>query len=242
MDAETEPSIEAERGRILAENRRRESGSGAVRYAPWNPVEQFLVHQRKQVAAALLSRADRIPGPATRCLEVGFGRGGWLADLIAWGAPESNLFGVEIDPRRVLAVKRRLPAARLVVADARRLPWPERSFDLVILSLVLTSVLDPAARRRIASEVERVMASDGALLWYDFAVDSPGNPQVRGVDSAELRSLFPQLSGRIRSTTLVPPLARLIVPRSRWLAELLACLPFLRTHLLAVLNKPPADC
>lgn len=227
-----------ERARIRRELRRREVETEADRYAPWNPVEQFLVHERKQVAAELLRRAECLPGPDTRCLEIGFGRCGWLADLIGWGALETHLHGAEIDLCRSHVARRRLPAAHLVLADAGRLPWPKGRFDLIILSLVMTSVLDTAVRRRIASEVDRVLRPGGALLWYDFAVDNPGNPSVRGIGKEEFEALFPRLRGPVRRVTLAPPLARRIVPRSRALAEILSTMPFLRTHLLAVLIKP----
>ena len=77
----------------------------------------------------------------------------------------------------------------------------------------------------------------GALLWYDFRVNNPRNPNVRGVGRKELRSLFPDLAGEVRSATLAPPIARLVAPRSNWLATTLEGFPFLRTHLLAVLVK-----
>ena len=43
-------------------------------------------------------------------------------------------------------------------------------------------------------------------MWYDFRFDNPQNRQVRGIGRRELRALFPQLRGRIRSVTLAPPL------------------------------------
>ena len=53
----------------------------------------------------------------------------------------------------------------------------------------------------------------------------------------ELQGLFPELSGIVRRVTLAAPLVRLVAPRSWWLAELLEAVPWLRTHLVAVLKK-----
>ena len=53
----------------------------------------------------------------------------------------------------------------------------------------------------------------------------------------ELLGLFPELTGTVRRVTLAAPLVRLVAPRSWWLAELLESMPFLRTHLVAVLRK-----
>jgi hypothetical protein len=89
----------------------------------------------------------------------------------------------------------------------------------------------------IAQEISRVLAPGGALLWYDFAVDNPRNANVRGVKKRDIRELFPELAGSIKSLTLAPPLARLVAPRSVMLAMMLQRVPFLRTHLMAVLVK-----
>ena len=35
-----------------------------------------------------------------QCLEVGFGSMGWLADLISWGVPETDLHGIELSTER----------------------------------------------------------------------------------------------------------------------------------------------
>lgn len=226
-----------ERERMLAEYERRRRELPADRYAPWNPAEQFMRHGRGRLAARLLHDASVFPGAASQCLEVGFGGGGWLPELLGWGASEQNLHGVEIDPTRLDATRRRLPKARLIQADAADLPYPGKRFDLVVVSTVFTSILDDEVRRRVAGEIQRVLRPGGALLWYDFAVDNPRNRNVRGVPKKELLGLFPELTGTVRRVTLAAPLVRLVAPRSWWLAELLESLPFLRTHLVAVLRK-----
>jgi ubiquinone/menaquinone biosynthesis C-methylase UbiE len=130
-----------------------------------------------------------------------------------------------------------LPAADLRVGDASHLPWPASTFRLVVASTVFTSILDGSVRRVVASEATRVLTSDGALLWYDFAVNNPRNAHARGVRRRELRELFPTLRGRIESVTLAPPLARFVARRSWTLATVLEAIPLLRTHLVAVLAK-----
>ena len=167
---------------------------------------------------------------------MGYGSLGWLGDLITWGVAERRLCGIELDDERAQRARVSLPVADLRVGDAGQLPWPDATFGLVILSTVLTSILDSEARRAVAREATRVLRSGGALLWYDFRFDNPLNPNVRGIGRRELRTLFPGLSGELRSLTLAPPLARLVAPRSFPAAVLLGCLPFLRTHLLAVLS------
>ena len=93
--------------------------------------------------------------------------------------------------------------------------------------------------RRMAEEIERVLAPGGVLLWYDFAFNNPRNPHVRKVTAGELRTLFPNLQGRIASVTLAPPIARAVAGVSWRLAMALSRVPWLQTHFLAVLRKTP---
>jgi SAM-dependent methyltransferase len=235
--SEAQNAVLAERQRLRVEYQRRAQINSDL-YSPWQPAEIFFKSGRKAVAAAMLNEARVFPRTGARCLEVGCGSGGWLADLISWGVRDSDLHGIDIDPVRIRRAKEIWSAADLRVGDAADLPWDDGTFSLVISSTVFTSVLDHDVRALIANEIIRVLAPGGALLWYDFAFDNPQNAQVRGIGRREIRKLFVQLAGNIRSVTLAPPLARLIVPRSWALATLLEAIPFLRTHLLAVLIKP----
>lgn len=235
--ASKENVIAAERARIQTENRRRAREVSSDLYAPWQPAEMLMRAERKRVAAMMLQRAGIFPGASSQCLQVGFGSLGWLADLISWGVPEPNLCGIELEAFRARQAQRVLPRAQLLVGDATALPWADETFHLVVVSTVFTSVLDHDVRRLLASEIARVIKPGGGLLWYDFAVNNPRNPHVRGVDRRALGRLFPDLEGQIRSVTLAPPLARFIAPKSWALATLLGAVPLLRTHLLGVLVK-----
>jgi ubiquinone/menaquinone biosynthesis C-methylase UbiE len=229
--------VAAEQQRILAEYRRRERDLHPDLYAPWNPGVIYNRAGRTRRAAILLARCGVFPKRGDPCLEIGFGSLGWLAELLAWGIAETDLHGIELNPDRARRAREAFPAADLRVGDACELPWPDATFRLVIASTTFSSILDPAVRRLVAGEAERVLAPGGALLWYDLRINNPSNPQVRKVDRAELSALFPGLAGPVWSTTLVPPLARRIASRAELLARMLETLPFLRTHLIAVLVK-----
>ena len=230
-------AVLAERQRIQVEYQRRAREIKPDLYSPWQPVEIFFKTGRKAAAAGMLNEAGVFPRTGDVCLEVGCGAGGWLADFISWGVREPDLHGIDIDALRIRRAKEILPAADLRVGDAAKLPWDNGSFNVVICSTLFTSILDLSVRCLIADEIVRVLAPGGALLWYDFAFNNPKNPHVRGISKGEVRKLFPQLAGNIRSVTLAPPLARLIVPRSWTVATILEAIPFLRTHLLATLIK-----
>lgn len=224
-----------ERERLLAENRRRESST--ERYAPWRPEEIFFRTQRRRVAARLLVRAGLFPSAGQRCLEVGYGTLGWLGELLSWGLREADLHGIELDAERARRAQQALPSADLRVGDATALPWEDGHFRLVVVSTVFSSILDPVVRGLLAREIERVIEPSGGLLFYDFAMNNPANDQVRGIRRAEILRLFPGLRGEVRTVTLAPPLARAIAPWSWTLATCLEAVPFLRTHLAAVLKK-----
>lgn len=236
MSLETDNVI-VERQRIRDEYRRRKSDVDSSLYGWWQPDVLFSCNERRRIAARMLHEADALPRAGQRCLEVGCGSLGWLGELTGWAVPEKELCGIDLDPLRIDDVRRVLPSADLRIGDATQLPWPDQSFRLVIASTVFTSVLDDGVRSLIANEIMRVMQPGGALLWYDFAVDNPRNPNVRRVTHRELRSLFSPLTGCVRTVTLAPPIARFVTPKSWLLATFLEAIPFLRTHLIAVLTK-----
>lgn len=227
-----------EQQRLLAEYLRREREVDANLYAPWAADYALMQSTATRTAAQMLHRAGVFPGRDAHCMEIGFGNLGWLADLIRWGIPERNLHGIEIYEPRAQRAQAILPGADLRVGDATSLPWEQDTFQLVVASTVFTSILDIEMRRKVAAEISRVLAPGGALLWYDFAVNNPRNQNVRKVDRKELRQLFSTLQGEIKSVTLAPPVARLVAPRSVAAATCLEAIPWLRTHLIAVLAKP----
>jgi SAM-dependent methyltransferase len=237
LHAKEDGAVSAERDRILEENRRRARENARDLYAPWQPANLFLGIGRRRTAARLLHDAGVFPAAGDPCLEVGFALRGWLGDLLCWGVREGDLHGIELDPARAAHAREILPHADLRVGDATSLPWTNGEFRLVVTSTLFSSILDPGVRLRVAEEVTRVLAPGGALLWYDLAVNNPRNPNVRKVDRTELRRLFPSLHGRVRSVSLAPPLARLVAPWSWLAATALETIPFLRTHVMAVLVK-----
>lgn len=227
--------------RMLAENARREREINSARYAPWSPAEALMREGRRREAARLLHRHGVFPQSGDPVLEVGYGRLGWLADLLGWGLRCFDLHGIELDPARAAAAQAAFPGADLRVGDAAAMTWADESFALVVASTVFTSILDGGVRTSVAAEIVRVLRPGGALLWYDFRVDNPANPNVRGIGRRGLEALFPGLECHLRSLTLAPPLARAVAPVSWGLATLLEGLPFLRSHLLGVLVKGRAD-
>ncbi len=204
------------------------------RYAYWEPANLFIYQRRERVFLDLLRRANMLPLTGRRVLDAGCGDGAVLRDLLRYGASEGGLHGLDLLPDRVESAKSNLPSADIRLGDAQSLPWADGSFDLVLGFTFLSSVVDKAARRRVAAEMLRVTKRGGRIILYDFRLN-PTNRTVRPLRPDELPSLFPGHDIVVRGTTLVPPLTRMLIkaPGGWMVSRLLEVIPFLRTHFLA---------
>jgi len=211
------------------------------RYSLFRPDVLFALQTRERAAIRLLKRAGFELLERFDILELGCGGGGVLLDLIKWKADPDRLCGCDLLPERVAEARRRLPVGTvLAVADGGALPYPSACFDLVLQFTVFTSVLDRALQQRIAAEIWRVLRPGGAALWYDFRFQNRGNPAVQAIHPRQVQALFPHGTFTARRVTLAPPIARHLAQWS-WLAcELLALLPWLRTHDLILIRKGKA--
>jgi ubiquinone/menaquinone biosynthesis C-methylase UbiE len=227
-----------ERERMREEYDRRARELPPDRYAPWQAAELLGRIGRKRIAARLLRDAEVFPEADNEILEIGCGQLGWLSDMLEWGVRASNLSGIDLDARRIEEARLRIPSADLRVGDATTLPWDDGKFQLVVASTVFSSVLDAVVRERIAAEMWRVLKPGGAVLWYDVAVPNPANRQLRAFAPAAISRLFSAGTLRYRRVTLIPAIARIVAPRSWVLATLLEAVPWLRTHVLAIVRKP----
>ncbi len=207
------------------------------RYAWSNAAHVFLMQERERAALQALLRHGCLPLEGKAVLEVGCGTGRWLMDFIRWGARPEDLTGIDLLPERLAEARRLCPAGvHLECGSAAQLPWDAGAFAIVLQATMLTSVLDPQVRRQIAAEMRRVLKPGGVILWYDFHMNNPRNPNVRGIPKREIRALFPDCALHLRRVTLAAPVARWLVPRSRLVASLLGAVPLLRTHYLGVLR------
>ena len=136
-------------------------------WAAGDAYEPYIGRWSRLVAADFL--AWLAPAAGGRWLDVGCGTGALGAAALAAADPAA-LVGVDPSAGFLAHARTRLDdrRARFVVADARRLPLADASFDAVVSGLVLNFVPDPAAA---ATEMARVARPGGRVAAYvwDYA-------------------------------------------------------------------------
>ena len=219
-------------------------GARSALYAWYRPEVRWGIYRLRAVSSAMLVKAGMTDLGACHALDVGCGGGGWLRTLVEWGLPPDRAHGVDLIPERVAAARSISPAGMdLRVTDGGVLPYPAGMMDIVTANTVFSSILDPAIRLRLAEDMKRVCRpalagkAAGVIMVFDFRIKDPRNPDTVAIGKAEIRRLFPACAIEFRSLTLAPPLSRRLAP---WSMPLVAALewfvPFLRTHILAVIR------
>lgn len=134
-------------------------------------------------------------------LELGAGTGGNL-ELYPPGL--SRLVLSEPDRHMRSILQRKLGARRWVEvldAPAESLPFPERSFDTVVATLVLCSVEEPA---RVLAEIHRVLRPGGTFLFLEHVGAPRGTWTRRG--QAVLEPVWKRVAGNCHLTRDTGPL------------------------------------
>jgi SAM-dependent methyltransferase len=200
-----------------------------------------MAQQERQLALTQWAATQMAPLQDKKLLEVGCGTGGNLLRFIILGFQPENLTGSELLPELVARAEERLPSAvRIISGDSSELDLPPSSFDVVFQSLVFSSILDDAFQERLAQRMWGLVSPGGGVLWYDFTVDNPRNPDVRGVSINRIRELFPTSKPRVRRMTLAPPVSRFVTRLHPSMYTLCNLVRPLRTHVLVWMRKESA--
>jgi SAM-dependent methyltransferase len=209
------------------------------RYSLLKPDVWQTVQERQRAMLKLFVRLGWADLSALRLLEVGCGSGGNLLELLRLGFAPQHLSGAELLPERMAQARACLPAAvALFEGDASGLQVAAGSQDIVFVSTVFSSLLDDGFQQRLADAMWRWVKPGGGVLWYDFTVNNPRNPDVRGVPVSRVHALFPQGQLQCRRVTLAPPIARVVTRGHAGLYPVFNAVPLLRTHVLGWVGKP----
>ena len=201
----------------------------------------MVMQEQWRVITRALETDKRLPLRDLAILEIGLRGESDFARLISLGATPKLVQKVSLTLDSSEQTHGPGPTVSYGVRTARKLEFPDGTFDLVFLSAIISSILDDQTRRAIAGEVERVLKPGGAILWYDLRRWTPGDQSARPVSRRELRRLFPSLIPSLQAITLMPALARRLKRSTRAIYPLLAAIPLLRSHLVGLLVKPVGD-
>ena len=147
--------------------------------------EKSLVNRRgERPFRRLLDRIDEAGGlrvpPNFSILELGTGNGNLSALLFQRYHP-ARIFATDYDPEQVAVARENLhrkfgripPAFTIETADASRLQYPERTFDLVTAHLMLHHVGPVSQEQRAIGEITRVLRPGGLFLYVEMIRKSP---------------------------------------------------------------------
>jgi SAM-dependent methyltransferase len=235
--------IQGNADRLMAETERIKAAYGRRQcgdlYSWFSPAHLFIMQSRERQVLNLLKSSGLVPLGEQKILEVGCETGYWLGEFIKWGARPENLTGIDLlfEPL-VTARAIQAPRVGLAQANAAYLPFTTSTYDLVLQSLLFTSILEPVMKQAVAEEMLRVLKPRGFILWYDYHVNNPWNPDVQGVKKTEIYRLFPGCRVKLQRIILAPPLTRLLTPYSLLLCSLLENLKFFNTFYLGIFQKP----
>jgi len=206
-------------------------------YSYFNKGNLYIIHQRERELLDLLKKFNFMDLSDKKILDVGCGNGGVLREFIKYGARPENLYGIDLLPERVEVAKKTSPNINFTLGDASKIPYDNEYFDIVMQFTVFTSILDDNMKKNIANEMLRVLKRGGIIIWYDYHMNNPKNPDVRGVKKKEIYELFPKCEIYLKRITLAPPLTRFIAKYSFLLCYIIEKLKFLNTHYIGIIKK-----
>ncbi|MDD3399033.1 MAG: class I SAM-dependent methyltransferase [Candidatus Methanomethylophilaceae archaeon] len=111
-----------------------------------------------------VNRLDLPLSPGIRALDIGCGNGKSTAYLLESGC---EVTGIDVSETAVQGCRERFPSAAFQVADATLLPFPDGSYDLVLMVHVLEH-LDSDSRTQAMQEAWRVLAEGGTIYLQAF--------------------------------------------------------------------------
>lgn len=173
------------------------------RLGAWHDFGQSFERKAKDSG---LDRLDLLPGQ--RVLNVGVGTGKEQAAIQEQILPGGVAVGIDLSRTMLNISRQRVPSPggqSLCEADARRLPFPDHSFDRVFSSYVL-DLIPAADLRSILSQIRRTLKVDGRFVNVSLTEGvSLGSRALVGAWKAFYR-LSPFWLGGCRPVRLTYPL------------------------------------
>jgi SAM-dependent methyltransferase len=217
---------------------------GEDRYATlWAPFDEAEVAYRSRqiIAMAKLMRETGLASLAgLRVLDVGCGRGRHVRGFIDMGARPEHLLGIDVHEPSLAVAKALSPQLSFSAFNGWEIPYRAASFDLVTQFVVFSSIALLDLRRKLASEMVRVLRPGGYVFWWD-TLHLPAQGDAPN-ERLEVAPLFPGLVKKELRLGRQPTLGECVrVPRwgRRFVRPVLDRLPVVNypaTHLAALVG------
>ena len=199
---------------------------------PW--LDRGYMMQLREAEAAVLRHISESTGGSLRdrrILDLGCGAGGWIRELVLWGAEPELIYGVDALADRLEEARHKVaPGVNLILGNAAKLDFADHFFDLILIFQSVTMITEERIRVAVASEALRVLKPGGAILWYDYRYQ---RPEMRGlqrpVNKRDLRRWFPGCRLNLQSILAFPPISRRLARIWSPLWYLLKIIPPLQT-------------
>jgi SAM-dependent methyltransferase len=146
--------------------------NNTIRFDNGAAYERYMGEWSQLVGSAFLDWLA--PTAGLRWLDVGCGNGAFTETLVQRCAPAA-VHGLDPSEAQLDFARSRpaLSAAQFVQGDAMALPWPDNSFDVAVMPLVLFFVPVPA---KGVAEMARVVRAGGIVTAYSWDMAGGGFP------------------------------------------------------------------
>ena len=147
--------------------------------APWSYRYQWFYDTVSALAALSVGGKQRMRklflkdleiNPDAKVLDLCCGAGQATQELVKHF---QNVTGLDASPIAIQRAKRNVPQANYVEAFAEKMPFSDRSFDLVITNTAMHE-MDREQLQQIIQEVHRILSPEGQFIIIDF--HRPTNP------------------------------------------------------------------
>lgn len=158
----------------------------------WNPAflesEQFYRIGLYYALAQALGRSN-IPIDKFRILDLGCGNGRSTRILLDFGLKPDQLSGLDLRSGAIQRAKQLCPTIDYQVYDGNLIPYPDRFFNWIQLTTVLSSIKDPSHRKNLVNSALKKLKKNGFLFYYDIVTAN----DFAGGDIIDPMSLFGDL-------------------------------------------------
>jgi len=185
-------------------------------YHPRNPLGHLLQRHNHMILVKAINSL-KIDLASLHILDVGCGYGYWLRYLVELGAVPCNLTGIDLSEQRISAALEKNSDIHWIHSTSEKLPFPANHFNIVLQSVVFSSILDNDTRRILAEEMLRVLKPDGYIFWIDHKINMQN---LAGFTISQVRKYFHN-EPLIYIESVHPRYNRKLYGHFSWLAEAL---------------------